>query len=348
MIENLRSNIRAMAGYVPGEQPTGNDFIKLNTNENPFPPSPRVLAALSEALVGGDRLRKYPDPLGSAFRQAAGRVLGVDPDGILIGNGSDDILTIVTRAFVPEKGLIVSPTPSYLLYRTLAGLQGADFQTVPYSSDWRLPSPWPIPRADLTFIANPNSPSGTMVPIQDVERLAAELSGPLVVDEAYVDFGEENALALATRGRVVVTRSLSKSYSLAGIRFGYAVADPALVKELVKVKDSYNCDALSLVTATAALEDQDYLRQTRARILVTRARLAQALPQLGFEVCPSQANFLWCRHSSESARRIFEELRQRKILVRYMAYEGYGDGLRISIGSDADIDRLLAELKTIV
>jgi len=145
-----------------------------------------------------------------------------------------------------------------------------------------------------------------------------------------------------------VTRSLSKSYSLAGIRFGYAVADPAFVKELVKVKDSYNCDALSLVAATAALEDQDYLRQTRARILATRARLAEALPKLGFEACPSQANFLWCRHSSESAWRIFEELRRRKILVRYMAYEGYGDGLRISIGSDADIDRLLAELSCVV
>ena len=198
------------------------------------------------------------------------------------------------------------------------------------------------------MVANPNSPTGTLVPLRALEALAGELRGPLIIDEAYVDFAEENALALATRGRVVVTRSLSKSYSLAGIRFGYAVADPALVKELVKVKDSYNCDALSLVTATAALEDQDYLRQTRARILVTRARLAQALPQLGFEVCPSQANFLWCRHPSESTRHIFEELRQRKILVRYMAYEGYGDGLRISIGGDADIDRLLAELKSIV
>src|SRR5438552_16253655 len=181
-MSDIRPNIRAMAGYVPGEQPRDNVYVKLNTNENPYPPSPRVFEALREALTG-DRLRKYPDPLGTAFRQAAGRVLGIDPDGILIGNGSDDILTIVTRAFVPEKGLIVSPTPSYLLYRTLAGLQGADFRTVPYSSDWGLPSPWPIPRADLTFIANPNSPSGTMVPIQDVERLADELSGPLVVDE---------------------------------------------------------------------------------------------------------------------------------------------------------------------
>jgi histidinol-phosphate aminotransferase len=278
----------------------------------------------------------------------AGRVLGVDPDAILIGNGSDDILTIVTRAFVPEKGLVVSPTPSYVLYQTLAELQGARFQTIPYSPDWQIPFPWPIPNANLTFIASPNSPSGTTISVQDLERLAGELSGPFVVDEAYVDFAEAHALSLAIQGKVIVTRSLSKSYSLAGLRFGFAVADPALVREFVKVKDSYNCDALSLVAAAAALEDRDYLRQTRARILASRARLSDELVKLGFEVCPSQANFVWARNSEGAARRIFEELKQRKILVRYMAYEGYGDGLRISIGSDADIDRLLAELKTIV
>jgi histidinol-phosphate aminotransferase len=348
MIEYLRSNILAMAGYTPGEQPRDGDFVKLNTNENPFPPSPRVLAALREALAGGDRLRKYPDPLGTAFRQTAGRVLGVDPDAILIGNGSDDILTIVTRAFVPEKGLVVSPTPSYVLYRTLAELQGARFQTIPYSPDWQIPFPWPIPKANLTFIASPNSPSGTTISVQDLERLVGELSGPLVVDEAYVDFAEKHALSLAIQGKVIVTRSLSKSYSLAGLRFGYAVADPALVREFIKVKDSYNCDALSIVAAAAALEDQDYLRQTRARILASRARLSDELVKLGFEVCPSQANFVWARHSGGVARRIFDELKRRKILVRYMAYDGYGDGLRISIGSDPDIDRLLEELKTIV
>jgi len=348
MIEKLRSNIRAMSGYTPGEQPGTGDIIKLNTNENPYPPSPRVLAALRQALVGGDRLRKYPDPVGTAFRRTARRVLGVDPESVLIGNGSDDILTIVTRAFVGEEGLVVSPTPSYLLYQTLTELQGGEFQTVPYSPDWRIPFPWPISDADLTFIASPNSPSGTITSIQDLERLAGELSGPLVVDEAYADFAEENALSLAMRGKAIVTRSLSKSYSLAGIRFGYAVADPALVRELVKIKDSYNCDALSLIAATAALEDQDYLRETRARIMATRARLFEELARLGFEVCPSQANFVWARRGDGDARRIFQELRQRKILVRFMVYEGYGDGLRISIGSEADIDRLLTELKSIV
>src|SRR5881227_1351793 len=142
----IRPNIRAMAGYVPGEQPRDGAFIKLNTNENPYPPSPRVFEAIREALTA-DRLRKYPDPLGTAFRQTAGRVLRVDPEGILIGNGSDDILTILTRAFVPEGGLVASPTPSYLLYKTLAEIQGARFRTVPFDPDWSLPSPWPVPEA---------------------------------------------------------------------------------------------------------------------------------------------------------------------------------------------------------
>jgi histidinol-phosphate aminotransferase len=343
----LRPNIRAMAGYTPGEQPGDGSFIKLNTNENPYPPSPRVFEALQNALIG-DRLRKYPDPIGTAFRRAAGRVLDVDPDSILIGNGSDDVLTIVTRAFVPEGGLVVSPTPSYLLYRTLAELQGARFQTVPYTADWQLPKPWPLRDAHLTFVANPNSPSGTAISLSDLERLADEISGPLVVDEAYGDFSESTALPLVKHGNVVVSRSLSKSYSLAGIRFGFLIADPALVRELVKVKDSYNCDVLSLAAATAALLDQDYLKSTRARILATRSRLASALERLGFDVTPSQSNFVWCRRSDRPVKPLYEELKRRMILVRYMNYDGYGDGLRITVGTDAEIDRLLEELADIL
>lgn len=349
---SLRPNIRAMAGYTPGEQPQATPqnvsaFIKLNTNENPYPPSPRVLEAIRQAVTG-DRLRKYPDPVGTAFRQAAGRVLNVDPDAILIGNGSDDILTIVTRAFVPEGGMIASPTPSYILYQTLAEIQGAKYQAVPFTSDWQLPSPWPARDASLTFIPNPNSPTGTVVNIAALERLAAELSGPLVIDEAYVDFADANALSLSRRPNVIVTRSLSKSYALAGIRFGFAVAEPALIRELIKVKDSYNCDVLSLTAATAALEDQDHLKDTRAKILASRTRLAKELQQLGFEVYPSQANFVWCRRADRPVKPIYEELKRRLILVRYMNYPGYGDGLRITVGSDAEIDRLLTETRQIL
>jgi histidinol-phosphate aminotransferase len=346
-MSDIRPNVRAMAGYVPGEQPRDGAYVKLNTNENPYPPSPRVFAALREALTA-DRLRKYPDPMGTAFRQAAGRALDLDPDGILIGNGSDDVLTILTRAFVPEGGLVVSLTPSYLLYRTLAELQGARFRTVPFTPDWGLPSPWPARGAHLTFVCNPNSPSGSAVLPATVERLADEAGGPVVLDEAYVDFADANGLHLARQGRVIVSRSFSKSYALAGVRFGFAVAPPALVRELVKVKDSYNCDVLSLVAATAAVEDQEYLRASRDRILATRRRLAEALPPLGFDVTPSQANFVWCRQSGRPVKPIYEELKRRMILVRYMNYEGYGDGLRITVGTDAEIDGLLDELSRIV
>ncbi len=347
MIDFLRPAIRAMSGYTPGEQPRAGEIIKLNTNENPYPPSPRVVEAIRAALTG-DALRKYPDPLGNHFRHVAGKVLDVDPDGVVIGNGSDDILTIVTRAFVPEGGLIASLTPSYLLYRTLAELQSARLQTVPYTASWGLPSPWPIRGANLTFLANPNSPSGTRVPRASVERLAPELDGPLLVDEAYADFAEEDCLPLARAGRVIVSRTLSKSYSLAGVRFGFAVTTPEMARQLVKVKDSYNCDALSLAAAAAALEDQEYLRSVRAKILATRSRLEEELARLGFLVTPSEANFVWARRGDRPVKPIFEELKRRNILVRYMPYEGYGDGLRVSVGTDAEIGRLLAELGAIV
>lgn len=346
MLEFIRSSIREMTGYTPGEQPREGKVIKLNTNENPYPPSPRVLDALHQAITG-DRLRKYPDPTGLEFRRTAGKLLGVDPDCILIGNGSDDILTILTRAFVPAGGLIVSPTPSYLLYRTLAQLQGARFETVPFTAAWALPNPWPMTKADLTFLANPNSPSGTQLPLEGITQLARQIQGPLVVDEAYVDFGKTgSAIELVKAGisNLIVTRTFSKSYALAGMRFGFGVAEPAVIRELIKVKDSYNCDVLSLVAAQAALEDQDYFRTTRDRILTTRSRLESALINLGFAICPSQTNFVWSQRRDRPVKPLYEQLKSRGILVRYMNYEGHGDGLRITVGTDEEIDRILEEL----
>ncbi len=336
-----------MAGYTPGEQPRGGPIIKLNTNENPYPPSPRVLEAIGECLKT-DRLRKYPDPLGHAFRQTASRLFDVDPDGILIGNGSDDVLTVLTRAFVPENGLVVSPTPSYLLYATLAEIQGAKFEGVPFTPEWRLPKPWPRPKANLTLVANPNSPTGTLLSNAELEALANELAGPLVIDEAYGDFAPHHAMALAKLENVIVTRSFSKSYSLAGLRFGFGVASPALARQFNKVKDSYNCDVLSLAGAQAALEDQEYLQATLAKILATRARLTRELRTLGFDALDSHANFVWARRGDRPVKPIFESLKAKNILVRYMVYEGFGDGLRISVGTDDEIDHLLLALRAIV
>lgn len=340
----LRPNVRAMAGYTPGEQPRDSEFLKLNTNENPYPPSPKVFEAVRAALTG-DRLRKYPDPSGTAFRQAAGRVLGVDPDGILNGNGSDDVLTIITRGLVPEGGLVVSPTPSYLLYKTLAAIQGGQFRTIPFNADWQLTPSQAVSGANVTFFANPNSPSGTMVSAETLARWP----GPLVIDEAYVDFADCHCLDLVQRrSDVIVTRSFSKSYSLAGVRFGFAVAQPDLIQHLVKIKDSYNCDVLSLAAATAAIEDQAYMQSTRSKIIATRQRLTAELRRLGFTVPNSQTNFVWARRTDRPVKSMYEELKRRHILVRYMSYEGYGDGLRISVGTEEETERLLGELRMLV
>lgn len=354
-MNGVRPNILAMAGYTPGEQLNDPGIIKLNTNENPYPPSPRVFEAIQSALTSNN-LRKYPQPLGNSFRKAAGKVLGIDPEWILIGNGSDDLLTILTRAFVPEGGLIASPTPSYILYRSLAEIQGARFSALPFTQDWKLPPKW-LSDANLTFLPNPNSPSGTMLEASDIAALANAIApAPLVLDEAYVDFGEWNGLGLLPElSNVIITRSFSKTYSLAGIRFGFAVASPDIIRQLVKVKDSYNCDVLSLAAATAAIEDSEYLCGVRARILVTRTRMSTELTKLGFSVTPSHANFLWCR-ANRPVKPIYEDLKQRKILVRYMNYSigpsglpaGSYDGLRISVGTDEEIDRLLTELHSIL
>ena len=343
MISSFRPHVVALSGYVPGEQPQGGGFIKLNTNENPYPPSPRVLEALARALT--ERLRLYPDPVATEFRRVAAALHGVEPDMILAGNGSDDLLTILTRAFVGPGDLAAYPTPSYLLYSTLIRLEDGQEHVVPYTTEWSLnPVDFDRPGLKLVYLANPNSPSGTSLSVSQVSELARSLSCPLIVDEAYADFASEHCVCLVRdHPNVIVTRSFSKGYSLAGIRLGYLVAQPTIVDQLLKVKDSYNCDTLSLVAGIAALEDQEYLKLTRSNVLSTRARLTIALRGLGYTVPDSQANFVWAT-GGDPARKTFEKLKERRVLVRLMTYPGYPQGLRVSIGTDAEIDRLLETL----
>jgi histidinol-phosphate aminotransferase len=342
MSRYLRPNITRMAGYVPGEQPQEGGFIKLNTNENPYPPSPRVKQALLAAV--SDRLRLYPDPMAAEFRRAAATVHGVQPEMILAGNGSDDLLTIITRAFVGPGDLAVYPTPSYLLYSTLINLQDGRERVVSFSSEWTLDlEDFAQQDVKLVYLANPNSPSGTALSRQQVAHLASLLPCPLVVDEAYADFAEDHCIPLVhDHPNVIVTRSFSKGYSLAGIRLGYLVADVEIVAQLGKVKDSYNCDVLSQAAGVAALLDRDYLGATRSKILATRSRLTKALRDLGYTVPQSQANFVWATAASgPPAAETFQRLKERHILVRLMCYPEHPPGLRISIGTDAEIDRLL-------
>ena len=345
----FRPEIEAMAGYVPGEQPQEGEFIKLNTNENPYPPSAKIAPAVAEAV---GRLRKYPDPMAGPFRRRAAEVLGVDPNWILCGNGSDDILTIVTRALVGQGEALRFPYPSYILYRTLAELQGArSLEDLHFQADWSMPNGFveACKGVKLAILANPNSPSGTVVPPQKVLELAEQLPCPLLVDEAYADFAETNCMDLVAKcEKIMVSRTLSKSYALAGLRFGYIVAQPKMIEQLVKVKDSYNCDALAIAAATAAIDDQAWLVENRRKILATRGRMLTELRKLGFMTVDSQSNFLWNTHSRLPARPLYEELKRFRILVRYMNYPGWGDGLRISVGTDAEADACLEKLKAMV
>ena len=345
----VRPNIAEMRGYAPGEQPQGDKFIKLNTNENPYPCSAKVRAAIGRVVQAG--LQKYPDPLATAFCIRAGELLGVDADWILCGNGSDDILTIVTRAFVGTSDMVRFANPSYLLYRTLAEIQGAACDIINYNADWSLPDEFAKPNdwIRLAFLANPNSPSGTMLSPDTVAKLADALPCPLLVDEAYVDFADTNCVSLvADNENVMVARTLSKSYALAGLRFGYLIAQPQVIRELRKVKDSYNCDALSIAGATAAIDDQPWLEETCGKILATRERMTAELRDFGFDAVASQANFVWCPHPNVPVEAVYQQLKQAGVLVRYMRYPNWGDGLRISVGTDEQVDACLTLLRTLV
>jgi histidinol-phosphate aminotransferase len=345
----VRPAIAELAGYVPGEQPQAGKWIKLNTNENPYPPSPAVARAVT-ATLQGRTLAKYPDPLATVFRLRAAEVLGVDPDWIICGNGSDDLLTILVRSFVGEGEWLRIAYPSYILYRTLAGIQGANCEEVFYERDWSLSDAFAAPRDGLrlAFLANPNSPSGTLVPPARVRELADRLPCPLVVDEAYGDFADADCLDLVRRcERVIVTRSFSKSYALAGLRFGFAVARPEIIAELRKVKDSYNCDTLAIAAATAAIDDRAWLADNRAKIIATRRRLTDAMRALGYDAVESQANFVWCTHPDRPHKPVYEALKAQGCLIRFMQYPGWGDGLRITVGTDEEIDAFLSLMQTI-
>nr|WP_235951283.1 histidinol-phosphate transaminase [Crateriforma spongiae] len=349
-----RPALSRMLPYVPGEQPPPGKYIKLNTNENPYPPPPAVIEAIQKAATGP--LNRYPDPMATAFRRAAADALGLPgPEWVLAGNGSDEILTMLVRGFVGEGQKLRLPYPSYILYRTLADIQGATWQQTSFVDDWQLPAAFGQADDDLrlVLIPNPNSPSGTLVDKDDLESIAQGLSCPLIIDEAYVDFASDDpkqfgkgCIELVQKHEnVMITRTLSKSYGLAGIRFGFLIAQPSVVAELTKIKDSYNCDALAIAAATAAMSSQDWLRDVVTKMNQTRGRMHRELAEMGFEVTPSHANFVWCRHPSGGHQGIYETLKKAQVLIRYMDFPDWGDGLRISVGTDEQIDACLALIR---
>ena len=340
--------VRALTPYMPGEQPKCRTVIKLNTNENPYPPS----SACGEVLAGFDldRLRRYPDPVFAALRVRLAKIWKTVPERIFVGNGSDEILTLMARAFVEDNEAIGSLDPSYSLYKTLAAIRNVAFVPTPlgkgFAWNGRIATKKATPTA-LFLLTNPNAPTGVFTPIETIAAAARRFKGVLVVDEAYADFAKTNAVPLATAPRnrnVVVMRTLSKSFSLAGLRLGYCIGPEDLVEALYKVKDSYNVDALAQAVALAALNDLPWMRANVAKVRKTRTRVARELARRGWDVPASESNFLFARPAHRPAAELFEALRQRNIFVRYFPGPRTGDRLRITIGTDADMDVLLAAL----
>jgi histidinol-phosphate aminotransferase len=343
----FRRNVARMEGYVPGEQPQEPGYIKLNTNENPYPPSPKVRKAVLAEL--GDPLRLYPDPGATRLRRQAALTYGFDLSQIIAGNGSDDLLAMVGRAFIGEGDALACPSPTYTLYDTLVRIQGGRLVGVPYPEDYSLPPALARRKARVTVVASPNSPSGTAVPVRALAALADAVPGVLVVDEAYADFAEETALRLAReRENVIVLRTLSKSFSLAGLRIGLGFAHPRIIDGLNKVKDSYNLGRLSIAAGAAALADIAWMERNAGRIRKTREALVAALPSVGFTPFPSQSNFVLARRArGGSARPVYEALKRRKILVRHFDTPRLAGCLRITVGTDDEIAALLSAMKAI-
>ena len=344
----IRDNVQGLAAYVPGEQPQERGWIKLNTNENPHM-SPTIAEAVAEAAT--DALRLYPDPLCLDLRRALSTRYGVPPEQIICGNGSDELLTLAIRATVGEGDRVAYPDPTYSLYETLTRIQNGFPVPVPLDPAWELPVDQLVAAgAKLTLVVNPNAPTGTPYTLETLDRLAASVTGVLLVDEAYVDFGGTTALPLLeTHENVLVLRTMSKAFGLAGVRLGYAFGSPALIEALYKIKDSYNVDRLTQVAGLAALDAFDEALASNRALCERRDRIAGVLDErFGWKVWPSAANFLLADTSPRPAREVYEGLKAQKVLVRYFARPRLDTCLRITIGAESEMAAFVQALERLV
>ena len=359
----VRPLVRKLHAYVPGEQPKVKGLIKLNTNENPYPPSPKVLSAMQAAIDG--RMRLYPNPSAQLLREQLAALHQCSPDQIIIGNGSDELLALGVRAFVepaangdsassePSKSRVQYFGPSYSLYPVLAETHGATPYSVPLLEDFGLPSVSQLRRgkrwdfqAALTFITTPNAPSGRGYSTRELEVLCSAMKGVVVLDEAYVDFADENALELCLKyPHVIISRTFSKAYSLCFQRIGYWIGHPELIAALHRIRDSYNVNGLAQIAASATLKNLSYYQRNFRRVTESRSRVAEALTGLGWTVLPSQTNFILARPPGPPARQWLEDLRRQKILVRWFASPDLEWFLRITIGSESEMDTLLKTIR---
>jgi len=342
--------VHTLSPYVPGEQPKVDDLIKLNTNENPYPPSPRALAAIAAAT---ERLRLYPDPHASRLRATIAARYGVAPEEVFVGNGSDEVLAHTFQALLKHDAPLLFPDITYSFYPVYCGLYGIRSEEVPLDAgmkvqfaDYRRP-------CSAVLLPNPNAPTGIALSRTAIEALVAERADRLVViDEAYVDFGAESAVPLVARhDNLLVVQTLSKSRALAGLRVGFAIGQRPLIEALERVKDSFNSyplDALALAGAAAAVDDEAWFQETRERIMKSREQLSRDLSALGFEVLPSLANFVFARHPSHRGAELAARLREHGVLVRLFRKPRIEDFLRITVGTDDDCGRLVALLRRLV
>lgn len=350
----IARKVRALAPYVHGEQPRGSNVIKINTNEAAYPPSPRVMAALKD--FDPERLRLYPDASFTELRAALAKLSHAEEECIFVGNGSDEILSLMTDAFVEDDEAIGTLDPSYSLYRTLAGIRGVKWVGGAWE-DLRRKTGDRKAKVALALITNPNNPTGTMIPPKEIAAFAKTFRGVVVVDEAYVHYASADCMKLATSPRnrnIIVMRTFSKAYSLAGLRVGYCVGPKDLIAALYKIKDSYNVDAIAQTLALAAVKDQKGLKATVAKVLATRKWFVAALEKRGWDILPSEANFIFARppvaagNSVKLAEKVFTKLRERRIFIRYFKGPKTGDRVRISIGTDAQMKRVLREIDNIL
>jgi histidinol-phosphate aminotransferase len=343
MTAHVRDRVRALRPYVPGDQPVvAADTLKLNTNESPYPPSPRVAEALRAVADGA--LNLYPDGDCTELRRALAARHGFPVEGVCVGNGSAEILRLCIRAFTQEGQAVGFLDPSYTLYAALAEAEGLRPAPLALEPDftWRAPA---RPEPGLFILANPNSPTGRLAEPDTLARFFDAFPGVVLLDEAYVEFSARDALDLARpRANVIVSRTLSKAYSLANARVGYALGRPALIEALFRIKDSYNVSGLDQAAALAAVGDEAYLREAVRRVRATRAAFSAALAARGFEVVPSEANFIFARPTRLAAGALFEALRSRRIYVRYFNTPACRNHLRFTLGTDDQMARVLAAI----
>jgi len=344
----VRPSILSMKGYAPGFQPDPREnYIKLNSNENPFPPTPRVKALLQKLAY--EDLRIYPDPESLELREELGRLYGFSPSQIICGNGSDDILNIIVRTFVEPGEALGFFEPAFPLYRVLGIIHGAKIVSIPLAEPYDHP-PMPPKGLKIFFLANPNSPVGFSYPTALISQMARKTDAIFVVDEAYAEFARENALNLIRNfENVIVVRTVSKSYSLAGVRLGYAIGHKKWIGEMFKVKDPFNVTRLTQAVVAAALEDQEYLRKNILQIVEARKWFTQEVAALGYRVVPSQANFIFPQPPRKGRGvKFYEALLRHKVLTRYYDEEGLQDGVRLTIGTKEEMLITLQALKEIL